>query len=119
MEIRQHVRNSQEIAEITADGIILNSIGDGLDLMATMYFQGYHGMILYRENISPDFFDLSSGMAGEILQKFSNYRMKLAILGDFRASSSKSLQDFIYESNKMGQISFVNSIEEALTKMTV
>ena len=39
-------------------------------------------------------------MAGEILQKFSNYRVRLAIVGDFTPYSSKSIKDFIYESNK-------------------
>lgn len=58
--------------------------------------------------------DLKSGFAGEILQKFSNYRMKLAIIGDFSEIKSKSLRDFIRESNNRRTISFVSSIEEAL-----
>jgi hypothetical protein len=53
-------------------------------------------------------------MAGEILQKFSNYRVKLAIVGDFSKYSSKSLADFIYESNKGKHINFVATKTEAL-----
>jgi hypothetical protein len=53
-------------------------------------------------------------MAGEILQKFTNYRMRLAIVGDFSIFSSKSLQDFIYESNKGKQINFSDSVGNAL-----
>jgi len=56
---------------------------------------------------------LKTGLAGEILQKFSNYYVELAIVGDFSKYSSKNLQDFIYESNKVGRINFVSSVEEA------
>lgn len=64
--------------------------------------------------MSPAFFDLKNGMAGELLQKYSNYRMQFAIVGDFSKYTSKSIQDFIYESNKVGHISFVSSLTEAL-----
>lgn len=53
-------------------------------------------------------------MAGEILQKFSTYQVRLAIIGDFSKYTSKSLTDFIYESNKGKHINFVNSTTEAL-----
>ena len=39
-------------------------------------------MIIHEKNITPEFFDLKNRMAGEILQKFSNYRIRLAIVGD-------------------------------------
>ncbi|WP_245598686.1 DUF4180 domain-containing protein [Sporocytophaga myxococcoides] len=74
--------------------------------------------MLYEKNITSTFFDLSSGLAGEILQKFSNYRIKLAIIGDFTAYPSKSLKDFMYESNKLGNINFVNSREDAQIKLS-
>jgi hypothetical protein len=56
-------------------------------------------------------------MAGEILQKFSNYRMRLAIVGDFSEYKSKSLRDFIRESNRTGTINFVGTIDEALLRL--
>ena len=45
-------------------------------------------------------------MAGEILQKFSNYRVRLAIIGSFEQCIAKSIRDFIYESNNGKQINF-------------
>jgi len=68
--------------------------------------------------IAPGFFDLRSGLAGEILQKFTTYRMKLVIIGDFSQYTSKSLQDFIYESNKGNHILFVSNEEEAVAKFS-
>jgi hypothetical protein len=53
-------------------------------------------------------------MAGEILQKFSNYRIKLAIVGDFSKYTKKSIRDFIRESNNTGHINFVGTLDEAL-----
>jgi hypothetical protein len=60
---------------------------------------------------------LKTGIAGEILQKFSNYRVDLAIIGNLNNHQSKSMKDFIFESNKFGQINFVESKSEALDKL--
>jgi polyphosphate kinase 2 (PPK2 family) len=70
--------------------------------------------IIHEKNITPDFFDLKSGIAGEILQKFSTYLVRLAIVGDFVKYTSNSLNDFIFESNKGRHISFVSSCAEAI-----
>ena len=104
------------IAEVRSDAILVSSAEDGLDLLGTLYFQGFDYIILHARNIHPDFFELKNGMAGEILQKFSNYRMRLAIVGDFAAVESKSLRDLIRESNRGKSVNFVVSLEEVLQK---
>lgn len=114
MKIEIHKLNDTEIAEITSEEPIINTTQDGLDLLGNIYYQGYDRIVLYEKNITQDFFDLKNGIAGEILQKFSTYRVRLAIVGDFSKYSSKSLTDFIYESNKGRHINFVNSTAEAL-----
>lgn len=107
------------IAEITADGIIIRTTQDALDLMVNCIYNGVDRIILYQENIVPEFFDLKSRLAGEILQKFSNYRAKLAIVGDFEEVKSKSLRDFIRESNRHGHVFFVATPEEAREKLAL
>jgi len=102
------------IAEIKSDKVEIRKVQDVLDLMADCDYQGARKIILHEKNIIADFFDLKTGFAGEILQKFSNYFVELAIVGDFSKYSSQSLQDFIYESNKVGRINFVSSVEEAI-----
>ncbi|MDO4771844.1 DUF4180 domain-containing protein, partial [Porphyromonas sp.] len=62
----------------------------------------------------PDFFDLKTKIAGDILQKFSQYQMPLVIVGDFSKYKSKSLNDFIFECNKGKQINFVRDLGSAL-----
>ena len=114
MKIEAHNLNNTKIAEVISDETIISTAEDGLDLLGNLYYQGFDGIVLYENNVTPDFFDLKNGIAGEILQKFSTYRVKLAIVGDFSKYSSKSLTDFIYESNRGKHINFVNSTTEAL-----
>lgn len=78
MTIKSHNINDIKIAEVIADEILIQSAQDGLDLMGNIYYQGFDKVILYEKNITPDFFDLKTKIAGEILQKFSNYRIGLA-----------------------------------------
>ncbi|WP_343535575.1 DUF4180 domain-containing protein [Pedobacter sp.] len=109
---------NENIAEIVADELVINSIEDGVDLIGNIYYQGFDSALIYEKNITPKFFDLSTKIAGEILQKFSNYRMRLAIVGDFSKYPSKSMSNFISESNQLGQINFVNSKLEAINVLS-
>lgn len=118
MKILQHTYEKGKIAEVLADDVIINTTDDGLDLLGNLYFQGYDGIIIYTKNISPDFFDLSNGMAGEVLQKFSNYRIRLAIIGDYSNIESESLRSFISESNASKHVNFVESASEAISVLS-
>ena len=77
-------------------------------------YSGTNKVIISAEQLDAAFFDLKTRIAGDILQKFSTYDGFLAIVGDFSKFSSKSLQDFIYESNKFKRINFVSSQEEGI-----
>ena len=109
-----HIIGDRAIGELVAAGVVINGVEDGLDLLGNAYHQRFEKLIVHERNLTPDFFDLKTGIAGEILQKFSNYRIRLAIVGDFAKYSSKSLRDFIFESNKGGRVNFVGSVEEAV-----
>jgi hypothetical protein len=106
--------DSVKIAEILPGNKTIGDPADILDLMVEAGYNGCEKLIIHRESLGDSFFDLRTGVAGEILQKFSNYRMKLAILGDFSGIKSKSLGDFIRESNRRGIITFVDSVSDAL-----
>ena len=114
MNLAVHQTGNKKIAEIQASGIVIHSTEDALDLMGDLYYQGYDGLILHEEQITSAIFDLKTKMAGEILQKFSNYRFPLVLIGDFSKFLSQSLQDFIRESNKGPQVNFVRTLPEAL-----
>lgn len=117
MKIELHHRNKTVIAEVISEGYVLTETQDALDLMGDCYYNGSNRIILQRKNLHPDFFNLKTGLAGDILQKFSTYELRLAIVGDFSDVTSNALKDFIWESNRLGQIVFVETIEEALSRL--
>lgn len=109
----------QVIAVVSGEDIVMKDAATALDLMMTAkYEHGAERLAIQKECICEDFFVLSTGVAGEILQKFINYRVKLAIYGDFSHYTSKPLKDFMYESNKGKDIFFQDSLEAALDKLT-
>jgi len=114
MKVIAHIKNDIKIAEISADEVILRTTEDALDLLGSLYYKGFDKIIIHKKNITSDFFDLKSILAGDILQKFSQYGMAIAIVGDFTEIKSSSLKRFIYESNKGKQVKFVLSTSEAL-----
>jgi hypothetical protein len=108
MEIKIHENG---IMEIIDDNIIIKEVDDILDYF---FINECSAIILRKENLISDFFILSTGFAGELLQKFSNYNKRLAVIGDYTNVASKPLRDFIYESNKIKRIIFVETVEEAI-----
>ena len=118
MKIKIDLINSIKIAEIVSEKCLINEVQDALDIMAECSYNDSRNIILHEKHLTPGFFDLKTGIAGEILQKFSTYDVRLAIVGDYTRYSSKSLRDFIFESNKYGRINFVSSVEEAKDRLT-
>lgn len=109
---------NEVIAELVEPGLTISNAGDMLDIIAEIGMNGCRNIMIYESDLHPDFFRLSTGIAGEILQKFSNYRARLAIVGDFTRYSSKSLQDFIRECNRGNMVFFVDSTATGLSKLS-
>jgi len=117
MEIDIIEINGKNIAVLRSLGVMIQETQYALDLVAEASFLNSHKIIIKEDQVTPAFFELKSGIAGEILQKFSTYNVQLAIIGDFSKYTSKSLRDFLFESNKFGRINFVSSFEEAKEKL--
>ncbi len=98
-----------QISEIVSNDILIRNTDDAIDIMANAPSDF---IVLREHNFEKDFFDLSTKKLGDVLQKFSNYHVRLAILGDFSKFSSESLKAFIYESNKHGDYLFVSSLDD-------
>ena len=91
-----------DIAIINSDEMIIKDVQSAINKKA----------------ITEDFFILSTGIAGEILQKFINYQIRFAIIGDYSKYTSKPLKDFIYESNNGKDIFFVANEDEAIKMLS-
>jgi len=112
-------RKGSTVAIITAEDAAIHTAQDALDLMATLFWgpESCRKLCLDSACLRAEFFDLKTGVAGEILQKYSNYRVSAAIVGDFSGYSSVALQDFILESNRGSCIYFSTSWEDALDRL--
>lgn len=111
--------NINDIAVVRGEGLILTDVQSALDLIGYVNFKaGSNKIIVYKENIAEDFFVLSNGKLGEVLQKFVNYGISLAIVGDFSIYTSKPLKDFVYESNKGKHIFFTKNEQSAIEKFS-
>jgi hypothetical protein len=83
--------------------------------MTVQYEMNTSRIAIDKSVIAENFFVLSSGLAGEVLQKFVNYQIWCAVYGDYSHYSSKPLQDFIYESNQGNDMFFADSKEESIS----
>jgi hypothetical protein len=116
--IKYHKIEEVIISELIDDSLIISHVQDALDIMGECGMKDCNRIIIREQNLNPDFFRLHTGFAGEMLQKFSTYNFKLAIIGDFSKYKSKSLQDFIRESNGGNRIYFVENLVSAFNKLT-
>lgn len=119
MEIKQIEKNNVVCAVIWSSDVIIADSQSALDvLMAAKYEIGTKNIVIDKKLIAEDFFILSTGLAGEILQKYINYGGRIAIFGDYSHYTSKPLHDFIYESNKGKDVFFVATKAEAVDMLT-
>ncbi|MED1411152.1 MULTISPECIES: DUF4180 domain-containing protein [Bacillus] len=119
MEIKKVVIGGINIAVIRNDTLVISDVQSALDLMATVQYEvDAKRIIIHKSLISESFFDLKTRLAGDILQKFINYRVKIAIVGDFSFYTSKSLKDFIYECNKGNDIFYLATEQQAIEKLS-
>jgi hypothetical protein len=106
------------IAVVHSETPVIVDAQTALDLTAAIYYEyGTTKMAINKEAFSEDFFRLSTGLAGEIAQKFVNYRFSVAIIGDFSCYTSKPLRDYMYECNSGRHLWFVPSEQEAVERL--
>ena len=112
-------KRTETTAAVRTGETLISTPQEAMDLIASARYEtGCRALILPKATLHEDFFHLSTGLAGEVLQKFVNYDMKLAIVGDFSHYTSKPLQDFIRESNRGKTVFFVPTEPEALQKLS-
>ncbi|MEU9115469.1 DUF4180 domain-containing protein [Streptomyces sp. NPDC048483] len=95
-------------------GHMLSDASAALDLIGEAMGCSAEVVVVPVERVADDFFSLSSGLAGEIVQKFVNYRIRLVIIGDIspHVAGSQALRDFVREANRGSQVWFVATQEE-------
>ena len=87
---------------------------DGSDLVQLGFDHQADWLAIPVERLGSDFFNLSTRIAGEVIQKLVNYRFKLAVMGDVSGfvAQSSALRDFVVESNRGQHVWFVGNLVE-------
>ena len=95
------------------EGTLIAGPQDALDLIGAAYART-DVVALPVSRLDERFFELQTGVAGEIMQKFTNYRIRLAIVGDIGAhvEASASMRALVSETNRGAQIWFVADLAE-------
>ena len=93
--------------------------GDATELIGAAWGAEAQLVAVPLTRLDKAFLDLRSGLAGEVIQKFVNYNLRLAIVGDISAAvaASKALGDFVYESNRGRHVWFVADMAELAAKL--
>ena len=101
------------------DGPVIGTDRDAVDLIADAHGQGASLVALPVQRLVPEFFRLRTGVAGEIAQKFVNYRMRLAVLGDVsdHLARSETFASFVAETNRGAQLWFVADADELAARL--
>jgi hypothetical protein len=114
-----YVVHGLRVLEYSAEGPILDRDRSVMDLIGDAMANSAVLVVVPAARFSADFYQLRTGLAGDLLQKFVNYRLRLAIVGDLSKAMSESepLNAFVKESNRGDHIWFLSSIGELGQKL--
>jgi hypothetical protein len=112
MTINFHTLDGKEIAEVTDNFSVINKERDILDLMGDC--GSARSILIHHKNMAPIFFDLSSGLAGIVLQKFATYTMKGALVINREEIKSKYFQELINEHSRSGFFRFFDDRQDTM-----
>lgn len=114
MAMTSETRHGTAVFVCPADGPPLRDGADALEVIGAALGADAELVVLPVRRLTDDFFALRTGVAGEIAQKFVNYRLRLAVLGDIsrHLAASSALRDFVRESNRGRQLWFLTDVDE-------
>ncbi len=117
MAISNH--NGMTLLELEPEGPRLGTDLPVNDLLGEAFGADADIVVLPVSRIDPVFFELRGGLAGEVFQKVEQYQRRLVVLGDIAAevAASRSLHDFVYETNRRGHHLFVPTREAMLARL--
>lgn len=111
---RRMQADGEEIADLTRSGVRIERPADLLEV----YAGGADRIILGEDQLHPDFFDLSTGFAGELVQKVINYGMRVAVVAGDHQQRSVSFRQFADETSRGNRFVFVTSVEAAVQRLS-
>lgn len=110
---------NRRVLYLDPDGPLLDRSDSANDLIGDAWGHEATAVAVPSSRLDPEFFRLSSGLAGEITQKLVNYRILLAVLGDIseHLEASGALRDYVWESNRGSSVWFLGDRAEFELKL--
>ena len=110
---------SLTLLELDPEGPLLGSDSDASDILGEAFSTEATVVVIPLSRLDPQFLELRSGLAGGFFQKLQNYNTRLVIVGDISAevAASRSLHDFVTETNRVGNHLFVPDRATMLTRL--
>lgn len=93
------------------EGPTIRDEAGALDVIGQTYGTGVDVVAIPVDRLDPAFAQLSSGVAGAIVQKFVNYRLRLVVVGELGATSGP-VADWVREANRGRELWFVRDLDE-------
>ena len=103
----------------SAEGPILAAGADANDVISAAWEGEAQMVAIPLGRLGPDFFELRNRVAGEAMQKFVNYGLRLAFLGDVAAltAGGGALADFVREANRGRSVWFAADLDELARRL--
>ncbi|KIR61526.1 MULTISPECIES: DUF4180 domain-containing protein [Micromonospora] len=95
-----------------AVGPVVATEQDALDLIGAA-FLGAQVVAVPVDRLAEGFFSLGTRFAGDVMQKFVNYRLRLAVVGDISGhlAASPALRALVHESNRADHVWFLPDLD--------
>jgi hypothetical protein len=107
------MNEERKILIASDSGISIRSFNDIPDAIAACI--DADGIIFTEDDFAQEFFDLRSGLAGELFQKCINYNIRLAVVLPSPDAYGERISELAYEHRSHKMIRFVRSKDEAET----
>lgn len=85
-----------------------------MDAVATCFERGTQALLIDRPALPPEFFDLRTGLTGELVQKLAQYGIRLACVVPDLSAQPERFQEFAREANRGERARFFESKGDAV-----
>ena len=92
---------------------VLSSEKDAIELVSACFSNDTGSLLLHERSVSPDFFNLRSGLAGAVLNKFQIYNIKIALIIEDMELLEGRFGELVMESNKGNEFRVYDSVQAA------
>ena len=117
MRLEIHKYHGKNFAKLFSDNVILKTQSEISEMISNADFLGAQILIIKREHLSNDFYNLNTGLADAFWQEFLNSKIKMIIVGNLENYPNNRFTDFINECHNTGRLFFVESMHDAKQKM--